>query len=102
MSVIAIAVLILGVMFCVLGVWAKFKPLPAAIVGLVLYVSLFITGAALNPRAFTQPLNFLVPLIIILALVNAVKAGVKHRKLKAMLASADAGGLAVQDAPAEG
>jgi len=100
--IVSLAMLILGALFCALGVWAKFKPLPAAIVGLVLYLSLFITGVALNPLAFEEPVNFLIPIIIILALVRAVQAGVKHRKLKAMLGTAIADDLPAQEAPAEG
>jgi len=84
---------ILGVaaIFWALYFWARVNPLPAAIVGLVVYVSLwaldFIVamGQMANSGGHTigaGPFNgIIIRLIIVLMLVRAIQAGVMHRKL---------------------
>ena len=71
---------IVGVIFVGLGVWARVSPLPASIIGLVLYVSLLGIGMVLDPHQIYQGL--LIKAIIILALVNGIRAGIKHRELR--------------------
>lgn len=81
-----------AVIFWALYVWSRWAPLPAAIVGLVVYISLWlldIIGAIVamqNPSTpgavVASPFSGIILRIIIIAvLVKAVKAGVRHRQL---------------------
>lgn len=104
-----IAISIVGVIFLALGVWAKFHPLPASIVGLILYVSLVVTGLILSPEFLSQEraiqetaIQVLIILIIVLALAKAIAAGIRFRKLKAMMASNEPLPAPGLDTPTEG
>ncbi|KKN81816.1 hypothetical protein LCGC14_0315820 [marine sediment metagenome] len=72
---------LIGVLFLGLGLWARKNPLPASIVGLVVYCTLIVAGALLNPATIIQ--GILIKIIIILVLVRSVGAGLKYKKLKA-------------------
>jgi hypothetical protein len=72
-------VLVLSAIYFSLGFWAKKKPLPAAITGLVLYSSLAVLDLA-AADAFSAP-GLVIKVVIIAALAKAVAAGVKHREL---------------------
>lgn len=61
--------------------WARRNPLPAAIVGLVLYVSLQLLDAVADPASIMR--GILIKLIIIFMLVRAIQAGLEYRKLQA-------------------
>ena len=56
------------------------NPLPAAITGLAIFVTLQLVGAAVYPASLAEGL--IVKVIIIAALVKAIQAGLAHRKLK--------------------
>ncbi|HEY2586648.1 MAG TPA: zinc ribbon domain-containing protein [Tepidisphaeraceae bacterium] len=95
-AVDATSVVIFGIaaVFWALYFWARVNPLPAAIVGLVIYVTLwaldFIVALAAMGNApagqagalAANPFRGIVIKIIIIAiLVRAIKAGQQHRKL---------------------
>ena len=69
----------LGVVFLGLFAWALRSPLPAAIVGLVLFVTAILADAVADPRTLAN--GWLVRLIVIVVLAKAVQAGVRHRRL---------------------
>jgi hypothetical protein len=69
-----------AVIFFCLFLWARRNPLPAAIVGLVLFLSLHLLDAVADPAAIGR--GVLVKVIIIVILAKAIQAGVKHRKLE--------------------
>ena len=71
----------IAAIFFGLFLWARRNPLPAAIVGLVLFVSLHLLEAVVRPESLRQGL--IVKLIIIIVLVKAVQAGVQYRKVQA-------------------
>lgn len=71
--------LILAVIYAALGIWARSSPLPAAIVGLVLFLTVIIIGAVAEPISLVQ--GIIVKIIVILVLIRAIQAGVKHRQL---------------------
>jgi hypothetical protein len=78
---IVVACGVLAMLFAGLGIWARRDPLPAAIVGLVLFVSLMVlnllTGAGVS----------LVQIIIAVVLGKAVAAGVQHRRIRSAAAT---------------
>ena len=103
MGAMSIAAMIVGVLFLGLFFWARKQPLPAAIVGLVLYVTLSILDyvvlfmsiseareQGLLPPAGSGNTSSPTPglgipwmkIIIIGMLVQAIQAGIKHRRLK--------------------
>jgi hypothetical protein len=84
----------ISVLFLSLSVWARKSPLPAAIVGLVVYGTLLtidgIVGVlAGHPEVIIQ--GALVKLVIISCLVHAISSGVKHRALVRTQANARPG-----------
>lgn len=72
-------VLVIGAVYFGLWHWAKTSPFPAAVVGLVTYVTLLLAGAAFDPSTLLQ--GILIKAIIIAILIKAVSAGAQHRKL---------------------
>jgi hypothetical protein len=84
----------IGAMFWGLWGWSRFNPLPAAIVGLVIYVTLwvldlvmyFVTASKVragSPNVGASPLNGIILRIIVIAiLAKAIGAGVKYRQLQ--------------------
>jgi hypothetical protein len=69
-----------GVIFLALYFWARKQPLPAAIVGLVLFITYVVLLAVLNPATIAQ--GILMKIIVIAVLVNSIQAGVKYRQLQ--------------------
>ena len=69
----------IGVVFFGLAGWALKQPLPAAIVGLALYITLWLVDIVADPTAIAR--GILLKLIIIAVLVRAIQAGLQHRKL---------------------
>lgn len=67
------------VIFFGLWIWARQSPLPAAIVGLVLYVSLVALNAFLDPATIAH--GIIVKVIIVVVLIRAISAGLQHRQL---------------------
>ena len=70
----------IGAVFFALYFWARKQPLPAAIVGLVLFVTLHVLEAITNPAAIVQ--GIIMKIIIIAILVSAIQAGVKYRQIQ--------------------
>jgi hypothetical protein len=68
-----------GGLFFALYLWARKNPLPAAIVGLVIFVSLHLLDAVLDPTAIAR--GIIVKIIIIVVLIKAIQAGVRHRTI---------------------
>ena len=86
-TILAIAVVFWGLYF-----WARVNPLPAAIVGLVVFVTLWaidvvagVIAMSRNPNARpigAGPFNgIVIKIIIVVILVRAVQAGATYRKL---------------------
>lgn len=73
-SVCAVAALFFG-----LYLWARRNPLPAAIVGLVVYATLHLLEAVADPSSIAR--GIIVKLIIVIVLVKAIQAGMQHRRL---------------------
>lgn len=96
-AVIMVFVIVFGVAVIFFGLyfWARVNPLPAAIVGLVIYVTLWVLDIVMSaaaianappgsrqPGAGAGPFNGIIIRIIIIAiLVRAIQAGSRHRKL---------------------
>jgi hypothetical protein len=70
----------IALVFFGLYVWARKQPLPAAIVGLVVYVTLHVIYGIISPATLVQ--GIIVKVIIVAILVNAIQAGVKYRQLQ--------------------
>ncbi len=103
--------------FWALFVWARKNPLPPAIVGLVLYITMTVLQIILlamfvrDARAEREAMGIVEPagsgasssgmpgigglwlkIFIIVMFVQAIQAGVKHRKLKQQIAASNAAG----------
>lgn len=65
--------------YWVLFAWALRNPLPAAIVGLVIYITLWVVDVIADPTALAK--GWLVKVLVIGALGQAIAAGVRFRKL---------------------
>lgn len=96
-------VLAVGVVFWALYVWSRSNPLPAAIAGLVVYVTVWVLdivgalmimsqapggttpGSNRNPTPLTN--GIILRIIIVAILVRAIQAGVRHRRLMRQQAS---------------
>jgi hypothetical protein len=59
-----------GVVFGLLGLWARVRPLPPTIVGLLLYVGIFTANGIIDPETIATMI--LVKIVVVLALVLAV------------------------------
>jgi hypothetical protein len=66
--------------FVGLAIWASKRPLPAAIIGLVLYVAIHGTLAVLNPSTIAK--GILLKMAIVLALAKAIQAGSARARLE--------------------
>lgn len=83
---LGIGILVIGSVFLGLGFWARKAPMPAALTGLVLYIALLVFDGVLEPANIHRGL--LIKVIIILALVKSVSAGMKYRELRSQMRSA--------------
>lgn len=104
LMMLLVPVMGVAAIFWGLYIWSRRNPLPAAIVGLVVYVSLWaldvvaaIAAAANDPggtgpgAALNRPTNGLfMRIIIVVILARAISAGVQHRKLLRQQAAAAA------------
>ena len=72
--VYGIAVVFFGLYF-----WARKNPVPAAVAGLVVFLTVHLLDALADPSALIR--GILVKVIIIVVLVKAIKAGARHRQL---------------------
>jgi len=79
-NIVMVSVFGIAVVFFALYFWARKQPLPAAIVGLVLFVTMHLLDAIADPAALVR--GIIMKIIIIAILVNAIQAGVKFRQLQ--------------------
>jgi hypothetical protein len=78
-TVVYLSVFGIGVAFLGLAFWARFNPLPPAIVGLVLFVSVHLLDAVADPASLARGL--IMKIIIVVVLSKAISAGLKYRQL---------------------
>ena len=79
-GVVMVSVFGIAAVFFALYFWARRQPLPASIVGLILFVTIHLLDALADPTALAR--GVIMKIIIIVILVNAIQAGVKHRQLQ--------------------
>lgn len=79
-NVLMVSVFGIAAVFFALYFWARRQPLPASIVGLVLFITVHLLDAIQDPTALARGL--IMKIIIIVMLVNAIQAGVKYRQLQ--------------------
>ena len=79
-GVLSVVLIGIAVAFWVLYFWARRSPLPAAIVGLVLFITLHVLDALADPTALAR--GWLVKIIVIVVLSKAISAGLKYKRLK--------------------
>jgi len=75
-----IAVFSIAAIFFGLYLWARRNPLPAAICGLVVFVTVHLLDALADPTAIVR--GIFIKIIIILVLARAISAGARYRKLQ--------------------
>jgi uncharacterized membrane protein len=75
------------VLFLGLAVWARFRPYPAAVAGLVVCISLCLTTAIMSP--VTMLLALLVKILAIVLLIQVILANGKYRRLRAVTATTE-------------
>jgi len=81
--VVAMIVLGIGVVYFGLYAWARRNPLPAAIVGLTLYITIHAVDAIADPSALAR--GIILKIIIVAMLVQAIQAGIKYKRLMPQL-----------------
>lgn len=69
---------VLVAIYIALAFWAGRNPFGACLTGLILYLTLNLINAAIDPATIIQ--GIIMKIIIILALVNGVKAGLASRR----------------------
>lgn len=79
-TVMLISVYGIGVIFLGLYLWARKNPLPAAISGLVFFITVHALDAVADPTALAR--GVILKVIVIVMLVQAIQAGIQHRKLR--------------------
>jgi hypothetical protein len=77
-GVTTVVMLLIAGVFFGLWVWAKHNPLAAAIVGLVVFLSLHLADAIVDPTALLR--GIVLKIIVIAILGRAIAAGIKHRE----------------------
>jgi hypothetical protein len=72
---------VIAVAYWGLWIWSWSNPLPAAIIGLVIFLTLIVVNAlAVGPQSIIQ--GALIKVIVIIVLARAIQAGVQHRALQ--------------------
>jgi peptidoglycan/LPS O-acetylase OafA/YrhL len=66
--------------FFALYVWSRVQPFAAAIVGLVLFISIWLMDVIADPTMIAK--GILIKIIVIVVLVKAIQAGSEYRKLQ--------------------
>jgi hypothetical protein len=79
--VVAFTVLGMGGIYFGLYAWARHQPLPAAIVGLILYITMHLLDGLQDPRQFAR--GIILKVIIVVLLVQAIQAGLKYKRMMA-------------------
>jgi hypothetical protein len=62
-----------------LWIWSRFQPFAASIVGLVLYVSIWLVDIVADPTQIFK--GIIVKVIVVAVLIKAIQAGAEYRKL---------------------
>jgi Kef-type K+ transport system membrane component KefB len=84
--ILYITVFGIGVIFFGLYLWARRSPLPAAIVGLTLFVTMHLIDGIVDPTQLAR--GVIMKVFIVAMLVQAIQAGVKHKRLLPQLQGA--------------
>ena len=79
--IVVTVLLVVAVIYAALALWARANPLPPAIAGLVLFVTLTVADTAVAPSTIIQ--GIIVKVIIIVVLAKAVQAGIRYRRFQA-------------------
>ena len=79
LNIMLVVILVIGAIYFGLWVWAKSAPFPAALTGLILYVTLWLGQGVMDPASLVQ--GILIKIIIVAVLIKAVQAGLEYRKL---------------------
>ena len=77
--VLIITLVGIAVIFYGLYAWARRSPLPAAIVGLILFVTLHLIDGIVDPTQLAR--GIIMKVIIITMLAQAIQAGIKYKRL---------------------
>lgn len=80
---VGMVVLAIGAIYFGLYAWARHNPLPAAIVGLILYVTMHTIDAIVDPTQLAR--GIILKIIIVVVLIQAIQAGVKYKRLAPQL-----------------
>lgn len=85
-AIIMVVQLIIGVGFLGLSFWSRFAPLPAAITGLVIYITLVAVNVLMNVAQLASGKGGgigigCLDIVIIGVLAQGIQAALKHRKL---------------------
>jgi len=78
-AVAYVVVLGIAAIFLALSVWARSSPLPAFIVGLVVFCTIHLYDALQDPSAIIR--GILMKIVVIVLLIKAIQAGIRHREL---------------------
>lgn len=80
-TIMLISQAVIAVAYWGLWIWSWSNPLPAAIIGLVIFLTMIAVNAlAAGPQSLVQGL--LIKVIVIFVLARAIQAGVQHRSLQ--------------------
>lgn len=72
-------------LFLGLAIWSRFRPYPAAVVGVVVCISMCLSSAAMSP--VTMVLALLIKIVAIALLIQVILAGGKCRRMRATAAT---------------
>ena len=84
LNILPVIIVVIAAIYFGLWAWAKTSPFPAALTGLILYVTLWVGEIIYDPSAILN--GIIIKIIIIAVLAKAVQAGLEYRRL---LAKAD-------------
>lgn len=73
---------VIASLFWALYIWACWQPLPAAITGIIFFVSLHLLDAMINPASLAS--GIIIKVMVIAMFIKAIDAGLKCRKLERM------------------
>jgi hypothetical protein len=75
MPIMAGMILFIGLIYAGLGLWAQFQPLPAAVIGLTVYLVVFVLDLVGNPELVGRGL--IVKVAIMAALAKCISSAAK-------------------------
>jgi len=80
-----LAQVVMAVGYYGLWIWSRSNPLPAAIVGLVIFMSLIVANLIMiGPQSLIH--GIIVKFIIVAVLVKAIQAGMQHKQIQQRMA----------------